>query len=597
MTIVPMQRITVCGPIGAKAAALEAMQALGVLHLIPLRAADPLALGDMSQRRSAETAVRHIFSAPVQKRPYRPGTLIDVEDVIGKINANRQAARQLSDRRDETVAHIIAIAPWGDFVLPSLDEIGGERLWFYALDVKHRAALDKISLPWAIANRDQTVLYVVVISPDEPPADLLPVPRAHVGSTRLSELHRELDDIEIELDRVETERAELTRWRLLLGAEYAAAQDRGALRDVAGQTLDIEELFVLQGWAPAGAALAIEGLAKTQGLAVIIDPPGKDEKPPTLLHTENPRLASANDLTNFYTSPGYNGWDPSIIVFVSFAAFFAMILADAGYAALIGLITAWYWRRMGASAGGRRIRALLVVVVGASLLYGIAAGSYFGIELHQGSFLKRLAFIDITDLKVMMRVSVLIGAFHIGLALAIVGWIHRGTGESLHSFGWIGVIVGALLLWLGSGSLQSAGTVVLVCGFLAAFWGSAIERPITKPTDWLLRGFDGLLSITHVTKILGDVLSYLRLFALGLASASLAETFNHMAGNVETTRPGLGLLLALIILLFGHSINFVIGIMGGVVHGLRLNYIEFFGWGLSEEGYPFRAFAKKEAPE
>ena len=105
------------------------------------------------------------------------------------------------------------------------------------------------------------------------------------------------------------------------------------------------------------------------------------------------------------------------------------------------------------------------------------------------------------------------------------------------------------------------------------------------------------MGLTSITKLFGDILSYLRLFALGLASASLAETFNGMATGLQIGRPGLGLLAALLILGFGHAINFVIGIMGGVVHGLRLNYIEFFGWGLSEEGYPFRAFAKREIPE
>ena len=88
------------------------------------------------------------------------------------------------------------------------------------------------------------------------------------------------------------------------------------------------------------------------------------------------------------------------------------------------------------------------------------------------------------------------------------------------------------------------------------------------------------------------MLSYLRLFALGLASAQLATTFNSLA--VETVKiPGLGILLAILIVLVGHGINLLLGIMGGVVHGLRLNCIEFFNWSLKDEGYPFRAFCKK----
>jgi len=105
---------------------------------------------------------------------------------------------------------------------------------------------------------------------------------------------------------------------------------------------------------------------------------------------------------------------------------------------------------------------------------------------------------------------------------------------------------------------------------------------------------DGLRALTDVTKAFGDVLSYLRLFALGLASAALALTFNDLANQAARAYPGPGLLLALLILLIGHGLNLVLSLMSGVVHGLRLNYIELYNWGLSEEGYPFKAFARRE---
>jgi V/A-type H+-transporting ATPase subunit I len=86
----------------------------------------------------------------------------------------------------------------------------------------------------------------------------------------------------------------------------------------------------------------------------------------------------------------------------------------------------------------------------------------------------------------------------------------------------------------------------------------------------------------------------MRLFALGLAGSSLAITINNLAGQVTDALPGPGLLIGILIILVGHVVNLALCLMSGVVHGLRLNVIEFFKWGLSEEGYPFRAFAKKE---
>ena len=104
-------------------------------------------------------------------------------------------------------------------------------------------------------------------------------------------------------------------------------------------------------------------------------------------------------------------------------------------------------------------------------------------------------------------------------------------------------------------------------------------------------------ALTGISGLFGDILSYLRLFALGLASASLALTFNSMAKQVVESATGgadLEYLFAFLILVSGHSINLALAIVSGFVHGLRLNFIEFFKWGIADEGYPFQAFAKKE---
>jgi V/A-type H+-transporting ATPase subunit I len=127
---------------------------------------------------------------------------------------------------------------------------------------------------------------------------------------------------------------------------------------------------------------------------------------------------------------------------------------------------------------------------------------------------------------------------------------------------------------------------------LVLLFSSARPLLSRRPADWGGRLLDGLLGLTNVTKAFGDVLSYLRLFALGFASAQLAVTFNEMAAGMWAV-PGVGMLLALLVLLLGHTVNMVLGVMGGVVHGLRLNCIEFFNWSLTEEGHPFQAFSKK----
>jgi V/A-type H+-transporting ATPase subunit I len=108
---------------------------------------------------------------------------------------------------------------------------------------------------------------------------------------------------------------------------------------------------------------------------------------------------------------------------------------------------------------------------------------------------------------------------------------------------------------------------------------------------------EGIKGLTMLTKVFGDLLSYLRLFALGLASSSLAVIFNHNAAHALREQTGMNILNCLLIWVTGHTVNLSLCLMSGIVHGLRLNFIEYFSWSVSEEGYPFKAFSKKEIQE
>ena len=168
---------------------------------------------------------------------------------------------------------------------------------------------------------------------------------------------------------------------------------------------------------------------------------------------------------------------------------------------------------------------------------------------------------------------------------------------ALSSIGWACIILGGFCVGLGKGHsslglLASVGLVSLGFGGLLVLAFSS-ERPFSlSPKSLFGRLADGLKATTDLTKAFGDVLSYLRLFALGLASVKLAESFNDLASRSFASR-GAWILLGLLVLIVGHGINFAMGIMSGVVHGLRLNAIEFFNWSLPDEGEQFRVFARK----
>ena len=227
--------------------------------------------------------------------------------------------------------------------------------------------------------------------------------------------------------------------------------------------------------------------------------------------------------------------------------------------------------------------------------YGVITGGYFGVSPPEGSPLGALAFLDLNDFDTMMRISVTIGCIHIAIANAQISYRAKSTSGRLGPIGWILALFGGLFIWLGANLpvLSWFGWLGLVGG-LAVVAVFASDRQITDLKTGILRAVDGVSALTGVSKLFGDVLSYMRLFALGLSGASLALTFNQLAGQVNDAVPGLGLFLAILILLLGHLMNIGLCIMSGMVHGLRLNFLEFFNWGIPEEGYLFRSFAKKE---
>ncbi len=449
--------------------------------------------------------------------------------------------------------------------------------------------VEATGLNWEAVGRDNRFAYVVVVSPEEPAA--MPVRRAHLGAKPRRELEQRLEEAELAIEDAQAERAWLTRWCLLLARSLHWLEDKAARANALRQTYDSDPVFALQGWAPKDRLDELGVYAHQHGLLLEAADPAPGETPPTLLRNP-PQITAGEDLVNFYMTPGYRTWDPSSVVFLSFTLFFAMILADAGYAALLGLLLVYLWSRMGGSDTGRRFRSLGLALVLAALVYGVAVGSYFGLEPPPQSLLGHLHLLHMTNTGTMMAISVVIGAGHVVLGNLMNAWRYGRHPQALAPVGWACLVGGGLLLvagvslkttWLGE---IGKGLMVLGVALVVLFAGVGLPP--------LKRLAHGLLDLHRVTGAFGDVLSYLRLFALGLASVSVAEGFNDMAMQAKAGLPGLGLLLALLILLVGHTLNLLIGVSGGVIHGMRLNVIEFFNWGLKEEGRLFKPFKRSE---
>ena len=588
MSIKRLRKVTLLGFSADKRRVLDDLQTLGCLHMIPLGEADSPRAGHSQSQHAAE-ALRFLLESPQLRRQARDTSSFDALEVEQEALELKRRLQDLHDERDFLVNRIKDLEPWGNFKFPSVEGLDYLRFWFYLVPNYRLREVAQTGLNWEVVHRDSRYCYVVVISSDEPEG--MPVKRTHTGAKPLGELEDRLDAVELAIEDAEAARSSLTRWCTAFASSIDRLEDLAALGQASRQTLDIDPVFGLQAWAPKERVEELYAYADRHGLVIDVNKPARGETPPTLLANE-PALSGGQDLVTFYMTPGYWTWDPSVAVFMFFCMFFGMILADVGYGVILGLIGLVYWKRMGEGPTGRRLRILLACLVGATVIYGAMVGSYFGVAPETGSLLARLQVFDLFDAPTMMLLSIGVGAVHVAVANLAEAWRLRRTSAALAPLGWVFIVLGGLALYLafdaGRETLVEASIAVMVLGLALAVLFTGAGQSLMN------RVLQGLLSVTKLTNAFGDVMSYLRLFALGLATASLAAAFNDMAAEARATETGLGVLVAGLVLIIGHSLNFVLGLMSAVVHGLRLNVIEFFNWGVTEEGYLYQPFNRKE---
>jgi len=602
MSISPVVKVAIFGVAARKDGVLRRLQALACLHVVPQDRLEPpaasLVAGARATRPETRRALAFLLASPLRRHPasaqgFDPQVIerraLEIEERLHQLD---EAVRRLRLR-------LRTLEPWGHYALDAQLLAKGLRLWFYAVPhyLVHR--IPNQVTAWQVVARDNRHSYVAVLHPDEPEG--MPAERDHTGSVSLHDLQQRLQALLAEHDDLLGERVALTRWCEPLAACLTRLEDDAARLWVAQQAWEANGLFALSAWAPEAAMFALRELADETGTALVSYAPDASDAPPTLLHNEGPSLAG-QALLGIFLVPGYRAWDPSAWVLLAFALFFGMVMADAGYALVMGgLLLLGRGLDRQRRRGGQgvqdplQLHALAWLLVTSTGLWGVATGTWFGASASAGSWAGGLMLLNAADFRLMMRVSILTGLTH--LVLANLAHARRSGGwDRWAALGWAAVLVGGGLFGFSQGlawqgRAGTAGLVLAGLGLLLALAAALVQAP----------GVGGKLgalfnTLMRLPGALGDTLSYLRLFALGYAGAALATAFNDLAVQVMNGVPGFGVLLAMLLLLIGHGMNLVLGVAGGFVHGLRLNFIEFLNWAGIDEGRPFQAFKLKDGP-
>jgi len=600
MSIAALKKVTLVGIANEKDIALSDLQNLGVIHLIDIsnqslsnsqKQADPF--------KDNHEALAFLESCTLQQRPLRRRPKQFQPDVaIAQVLRLKARTGQLRDEAESIQNQIELLKPWGDFNLPAPKDLHGLQMYFYVISYRGLKKIIEANLAYEVVNQDPRYLYVVVIADTSPDIPFIPIA---IPQDSLSQLHEKLEFTLDELEKCETRRVGETRIASLLREHLNQSLDRSELLTAAQKAYDHAGLFALQGWCPVDLVESLQVMAEARSLACEITDPSADETPPTCIENHD-LIAPGEILTGFFSTPNYKGWDPSLVVYFSFIIFFGMIMSDAGYGfILLGII--FFLRSRLIASGQRNFFRMGLALSISTCVYGVLAGSYFGLNPKQippkwlGGFLGHLELFDGVDLKnlsIMMAVSIFVGCLHILLANTISLYNHRNSQKAIANFGWIVIIISGFSAWLTRFFFALPTLSDFLLDILAA--GVVLVFLFTHPAPLTRQGlFDrlkgGLHGVYHITKVFGDILSYLRLFALGLAGSYLAITFNQLAHDAAKLGE-FGFLLSFFIIVCGHGVNFALAVMGGVIHGLRLNFIEFYDWSVEGEGFKFLPFQK-----
>ncbi|MBD3379733.1 MAG: hypothetical protein GF408_04655 [Candidatus Omnitrophica bacterium] len=339
-----------------------------------------------------------------------------------------------------------------------------------------------------------------------------------------------------------------------------------------------EKFAYLKGFFPAKKETGIKKLAEKNGAGYVIEDPSEEDEPPTLI-TNPGWIRIIDPVFKFMnTLPGYSEFDISFVFLVFFSIFFAMLIGDAGYGLVFVLVTFLARRKLpGASF---EPFFLMYLLGGTTVVWGAITGTWFGAErIARLPVFRNVIVQDINSFAsgnqdTIIYICFVLGAVHLTVAHLMKIARRINSPRALGDAGWVAIVWGMFFaagkFVIGKPFPGFAG-YLFVIGILLVLFFENFQKNFFK-------GMAETLSNLPLAVIgsFSDVVSYLRLFAVGYASVVLAQTFNTMAlgGGVNSV---LGGLAAAVILFLGHTLNIVLGMMAVVVHGIRLNMLEFSG--------------------
>jgi V/A-type H+-transporting ATPase subunit I len=568
--IVPMKKVTVLIQERDALSALGELRFLGLMHVEHIQPPQGKEISILAEDIAFINEAVNILSMFQPKKPpqlpEKERLPPDWKFVVKHIIDAHKRIEQLKEYRQTLTNRISAWEIWGEFNPKSIKSLAAEAVMvgLYQIPLHEIKSLGR-ELFVKVISVKAGIAHCAVVSRTKPD---LPFKELEPPEMSLTAMRQRLED---DLRAIETIKKDLSRYADLMPSLFKKKQELQkemefyqALKGM-GRS---ESIAYLTGYVPYDCVSAFKKTAHEQHWAFLIQEPSENDAVPTLIR--NNRLVSLiNPVFKLLEIiPGYRELDVSPLFLFFLSLFFGMIIGDAGYGSVYFLLTFLLQRKLARRSPDQRIFYLLYLFSACAIFWGLLTGTVFGQEW----FLKvgRQALLPVlNDTTFLQAFCFFLGAFHLTLAHAWQALRKFPSLVALSDVGWICILWAANFL---------ARTLILDLAFPAwARWliitGLVLVIFFSNPQKNILKTIGSGLGKVALSLMnnFTDVVSYIRLFAIGLAGVAIADTVNALAAGL----PKEAFLGKVLIVFVGHTINIMLGPISVLVHGIRLNVLEF----------------------
>ena len=593
---------------------LEKLRELGVVHVEKRQGAEMDAnLQAFMQKRTAYQSLLKsmtLAAASFEGKATAP-TEMTIEGVVDSYETQQEHIQSLNMQLPVLDKEIAAMEVWGEFDWNVIEKLkaNGWQMQFYCCPEKLFDETWTDEYNATIINRKGGQSYFVTVNqmPVELEAETVRLPKQ-----RLSELVREQEELKAAIQKANAD-LDLFCINHIPVVEKALETLESDINlmeveQLGGERMAEGAIVMMEGWVPVENDAEVRKMLDESGVYYEIRPAEKEDNAPIKL--KNGKISRLFEvLTKMYGMPDYGEFDPTPLFAPFYALFFGMCVGDAGYGLLLVVLGFYLKKKLSKSMAG--MMNLLITLGAATTVVGAVFNTFFGAsltDLNLPEWMNSLVISgkwDGTSYDKTMVIAFLVGMFHICFAMtvkAICSTARYGFKNALSDWGWWllvgGSVVVATLNYLGVVDMEMSKMAFIGIGGVSAI-GIYLLNNIRRNVFANIGA--GLWDTYNMaTGLMGDLLSYLRLYALGLAGGMLGGVFNTLGMQLRDTLgdflfgiPGWSFFG--LIFVAGHGLNIALSCLSGYVHSIRLTFVEYFNnSGYDGKGVEYKPFSSKK---